>query len=442
MTIFMALSMLLFLTFCLVLTEGVRNRFLRVKAEQAIELTEFSVLSEYQYEFLKDYGVFFLDLDYEQGAERTALLEQKMERYFLKNAGEIEIVHITAENFRRATDHGGIPFLKQAAEYMKVKTGGKFFEELTGISLNLGESTDLGKILEESTGEASGIINGYVDEEGDPLFEISLPEVSFPSVNVLTEAVFGSTGSLSDRNIELSERIQNRTLRKGADEKESVGAVEMQLFHAYMFDHLNHYGAQKSDVNTASLEYQLEYVIAGESGDRKNIENIMWRIFLMRAGGDYLLLHQDSGAMAQAEGEARILVGFTLNEALVGLVRELLLISKAIDMGIDETKSIFAGEKVPLYEEGAFAGISLGYEQYLYLFLNTMEQSSKIYRCMDIIELEVREKCGYANLRMDHCVDKFEVEWTWRFESIFAWIPFLEGGKYENTIRRKFYYER
>ena len=75
-TIMLALSMLMFLTFCLTLVEGVRVYYLRVKAEQAMELAAFSVLSEYQQELFDYYGVFFLDLDYEQGAEHIAVLEQ------------------------------------------------------------------------------------------------------------------------------------------------------------------------------------------------------------------------------------------------------------------------------------------------------------------------------------------------------------------------------
>ena len=50
MTIVLSLLMILFLTFCMVLLEGVRNYFLKLEAEQAMELAEFSILSEYQRE--------------------------------------------------------------------------------------------------------------------------------------------------------------------------------------------------------------------------------------------------------------------------------------------------------------------------------------------------------------------------------------------------------
>lgn len=440
LTIFLALSMMVFLTFCLVLTEGVRLYFLKTKARQAMELAEFSVLSEYQYELLSQYGVFFLDLDYEQGREHTGLLEQRFGDYLSQNAEEITTADLKIEEFQRATDQGGMPFFRQAVESVKVKSGYKVLEEL-GISAGLGESVDLGKLLEENTGAASALLGEYVDEEGEALFSISLPNVSFPSVQALTEAVFGSESMLSLKSINLEERLLKRSLSVGNKENGKFGLVDTQLFHTYIFEHFYHYGAKSAQIWRNALEYQLEYIIAGEESDQKNLENIMWRIFLMRAGGNYLLYHTDSQKLAQAEGEATALVGITGNAFFIEVVKEILLISRAIEDGIQETKAIFAGGKVPVYGNGSSGGIEMGYEQYLYLFLSTTDQKQKIYRSMDLIELEIREKSGYQNFRLNHCTDCFQVDWTWQADSIFGKFGFLEGGVFENTIRRKSFYE-
>ena len=211
LTIFLALSMLVFMTFCLVLTEGVRFYFLRTKAAQAMELAQFSVLSEYQYDLLKQYGVFFLDLDYEQGSEKQSILEQRFQKYLSLNAEEIVTADLITGKFQRATDNGGQPFFEQAVELMKVQSGYKVFEEITGIS-DMGEGLDLGKILEENTGAANTIMNQYRDEDGKPLFSIALPNVSFPSIRKLTEAIFGSESMLSDKTVDLKERLLYRNV--------------------------------------------------------------------------------------------------------------------------------------------------------------------------------------------------------------------------------------
>lgn len=442
MTITLALSMIGFLTFCLTLVEGVRVYYLRAKTEQAMELAAFSVLSEYQQEIFEHYGVFLLDLDYEQGAEHMAVLEQRAQKYLESNAGEVTTVRLKTEDFRRGTDNGGMPFFRQAVEYIKVKSGYKLLEELLGDVEGLtSDEVDLNGILNESENAAEGILGEYVDQEGLPMFQISLPSISFPTIGALTEAVFGSRSGLSDKTINLSERIQKRNLKQGIGINEKSTLADMQLFHTYLFTHCNYYNSGNTSVLKEVLEYQLEYIISGKESDIENLENIMWRIFLSRAGGDYLFYHQDAEKMAKAESEAVSLAGVTGNAVLIHLVREILLISQAIQDGISETKQVFLGEKVPLYQNGVFSGVKLGYEEYLFLFLNTTDETVKIYRCMDIAELEVRNKSGYESLCIDHCVDSFELQWTYQFESLFKVIPFLNSGIYENTITRKIFYE-
>ncbi len=441
-TIFLALVMLSFLLLCLVLVEGTRVYFLRVKAAQAIELAEFSVLSEYQQELFKHYGLFFIDLDYEQGSEQTGVLEQRIGTYLGKNAEELTTRALITEKYCRATDAGGSGFFRQAVEMMKVQSGYHFFEEVLG---NVGgitlQDVNLGEILEKHENTAKDIVSGLLEDENTAEIGIKLPNISFPSVDSLTEAVFGSKEGLSEKGIDLSERIGNRSLSEGIGAKDDFSVTDMQLFHKYIFQKFSYYGSLDESVWKDSLEYQLEYIISGRESDLKNLENVMWRIFLLRAGGNYLFYHQDSQRLGKARAEAVALAGFLGNTFLIEAVKEMILISQAIEDGIVQTKQVFAGEKVPLYQNGAFAGILLGYEEYLYLFLNTTNREEKIYRCMDIVEMEVRKKSGYPMLRMDHCMDCFEVTWKYQFDSLFMELPVLNGGIYENTITRKFYYE-
>lgn len=435
LTIFLALTILLFLTFCMVLVEGTRVYFLRVKAAQAMELSEFSVLSEYQQELFAHYGVFFLDLDYEQGAERTAVLEQRAKRYFAENGEELHAVQVKAGKFQCASDGGGIPFFNQAVEQMKVESGYQLFEGLFDAGENFAEeSVDLGEILEANENEAESFLDEY-----EP--DISLPKFSFPSIDALTEAVFGDMDGLSEKSVDPEERILERTLKKGVGAKQSIGFADMQLFHGYLFKHCNYHGRDNAKVPKEALEYQIEYIVCGKADDRDNLEDVMWRIFLLRAGANYLFFHQDAKRAAMAEAEAIAIVGVSANPVLIRAVKEILLISQAIEEGIQETKRIFAGEKVPFYQEGVFSGIELGYEEYLYLFLNTTDQTEKIYRCMDIVELEVRKESGYEAFKLDHCTDCFALTWTYQFDSLFGLIPLMDGGSYEDTVTRKIYYE-
>ena len=143
-----------------------------------------------------------------------------------------------------------------------------------------------------------------------------------------------------------------------------------------------------------------------------------------------------------AEAAAAAVAAAAGNPALVSLIRELILIGEAIGEGISETKTVFAGGKVPLYEGGKLSGVKIGYKEYLYLFLTMTGRTTKIYRSMDVIELETRISSGYEKFQMDHCVDCFELEWTYQYEGLFRTVLQEEQGVYENVIKRKIYYER
>jgi hypothetical protein len=443
MTIFLALTVLTFFSFGLVLVEGTRIYFLRVQAMQAMELAEFSVLSEYQQETFEKYHLFFLDLDYEQGEESVGILEQRAKSYLEKNATQLQTKDLTAEKFCRATDGGGSVFFEQVTEWMKLKKGYVIFEELfAGLEDIQMEEINLEEILKEHKKETDGMISKENVSDSENFRKIVLPDVSFPSVRRLTESVLGDIDDLSQKSIDLSERISKRILIDGVGQKARFSMTDMQLFHTYIFENCNYYGAKQSNAWNERLSYQVEYIVSGKASDRKNLENIIWKIFLLRAGGNYLFYHQDAAIQAKAQADAVALVGFLGNAALVELVKEIFLISQAIEEGIHQTKQIFAGEKVLLYQNGILSGLEVGYQEYLYLFLNSMNTTEKIYRTMDVLELEIRNQSGYNHFRWDHCVDRLELQWSYQFPRLFTGNSVFHGGNYENTIVRKLYYEK
>lgn len=440
MTVFLSLLMLMFLTFCLVLAEGVRMYLFRAKAEQAAELTGFSVLSEYHPQLLADYGLFFLDLDYGLPKEQTAVLHARAGQYLAENSDGISTQQLNVRNFVRATDGGGSAFFEQAAETVRLGSGiGEMQELLAEVTL-LEDGEGLSRKISDEETAAEGILSEFTDEEGEPLFDIELPQISFPDIGVLTNAVFGEDAVLSEKSFSSAERIGSRNCAKGAGRESEKDFWEMQRFHAYLLDRCAYYGSS-GRARKEALEYQAEYVIAGEDNDRDNLVNIMWRIFLLRAGGNYTVFHQDAAKMAEADAKAAALVGITGNAALVGIVRELFLLAEAVDEGVSDTREIFHGGKLPLIGNGEFLGMKAGYREYLLLFLQTTAAEDKIIRCMNVIEMEMRRIPGGENFRFDHCTDCFEMEWTYRFPGLFMDLPFLDGAVYQNRIRRKIYYE-
>ena len=165
-TILLALMMSTFLMFCLVLLEGVRVYFFRTNSMQAMDLAEFSVLSEFQKELFEQYEVFFLDLDYEQGDEQIEILEHRFRNYLEKNTEYLTTGSLFASNFKRATDAGGTVFYEQAVESQKTDKGFTLLEEfLESWKVADTDSIDLEQLLKEQKHKAESILEGLKSDE-------------------------------------------------------------------------------------------------------------------------------------------------------------------------------------------------------------------------------------------------------------------------------------
>lgn len=442
MTVFLSLLMFLFLTFCLVLLEGVRMYYFRSVAEQAAEIAGFSVLSEFRPELLENYGLFFLDLDYGQPKEQTSVLHARASQYLTENAQEIRTQNLNIRSFVRATDGGGSAFFEQAVSGIKSNPWFELFGKAVGeIAFEDVEHTLKERIASE-TAAAREILSGLKDEEGVPLFEISIPEISFPGIGMIAGAVLGEEAAISEKSFSEAERIGKRRLQKGVGEETRKNFQKMQLFHQYVLQRCSSYGNDREEIPAEALEYQVEYIIAGNDNDRDNLEEIVWKIFLVRCGGNYVFYHQDQERLASAEAKAILTAGITGNEALIQIVKELFLLAEAVGEGIRETGEIFRGEKLPFIQNGVLSEWKAGYREYLLLFLQMTGAEEKVFRCMDVLEMEMRKIPGCENFRFDHCTDCFEMQWTYRFDSLFLQIPLMEGTVYQNRITRKIYYNK
>lgn len=92
-------------------------------AGEALELCEYSVLSEYHRTLWERYELFYLDLGYGGGAEKTAYLNQQVEKYLNLNLKPGKVKALETWDYARATDQRGMAYYEQAVSVMKAKTG-------------------------------------------------------------------------------------------------------------------------------------------------------------------------------------------------------------------------------------------------------------------------------------------------------------------------------
>ena len=110
---------------------------------------------------------------------------------------------------------------------------------------------------------------------------------------------------------------------------------------------------------------------------------------------------------------------------------EVLLLKEPKDFSVG-LGSIIIGKPVditPGDPQGDMLAIKMDYEDYLRLFLYMQSPTVKVYRCMDMMEADIRLTDGNENFRMDACADAVSME-----------IGIHSGYGHFYTLERKYSY--
>lgn len=435
MTVTLSLSLFVFLSFCLVLLEGVHCCYLKMEGEAAAELAGFSALSEYRKELLDSYGLFFVDLNYGDPQEDPEFLRMRMQNYLEENAKNFWIKDLEVSSVTRATDGKGEAFFRQSIQVQKESVGLTLVEK--GFEEYLGQQKEDSTDFEEMVSEAEDLAQSFAE---DSWYSWILPQITIPSSETLLRKVVGDA-EISEKSISLKQTIGNRKLKKGNGIYKDRTFLDRQLFFQYLLDHFGRYGQEEKAASKEALEYQMEYVICGKSTDKENLKQIIMDIFLLRAISNYFYIQQSPSIQGKLEEKAFFWTGIFLSPELTEVVKELLEFAEAISMGIEDVKEILQGEELPVYGEDQWSSWKMGYEEYLYLFLNMMPEEQWIYRSMDVIEQEVRKTAGYEGFCMDHCTDRFTVEWIYGFYGIYSQVFWEQKDLYEEKIKKEVFYD-
>lgn len=137
---------------------------MRSQAEEALELAEYSVLSEYHRELWERYGMFYLDLGYGGPGEDTGYLKQRLRQFLNENLPSGNAGQIQVERISRATDGNGMAWYEQAVSCAKEQMGISFLEEA-------GDYERLGRQAEELQEEYAGASS----REQENLEELAAP---------------------------------------------------------------------------------------------------------------------------------------------------------------------------------------------------------------------------------------------------------------------------
>ena len=183
----------------------------------------------------------------------------------------------------------------------------------------------------------------------------------------------------------------------------------------------------RSDIKgDACLDYQIEYLLFGESADSTNLMKTAASICGIRETANLLYLLGSSEKREQVSAMAGMLSAVLLVPEAEPVFEGFLIILWACAESILDTGSLLKGGRVPLlksddsWKSDLKSLIRFGeetdedgekgliYEDYLRIFLYMSDLETITYRLMDIMEMDIRKTAGNQYFRMDACVDYLE----------------------------------
>lgn len=336
--------------------------------ESVLQVAGRSILSEFHKGLKENYGIFAFKDYYSETPEKFRYyMDQNFKRKREKSSfslikPKVEKINIKLTDFELINPEN---FKKQALESLKYPAIGKKRE--------LGKSSESGGVLKNKR-----LIN------------------SLPSNTAGKEAVkftFSDIKSLSPKN----------------------ASIDKLCFNGYIIKNFNTYAKNHSSMETF-FQNEVEYIIYGKNSDTDNLNAFKWDFKIMRLALNSAHIYADGQKMEEIMTLAEILTPGPAAAATAIIIAEAWAIAEtgndwklitngknvafiknaaqwAINLNAikDKIFSIFAAKDnrtarctLPMNEKG------LNYEDYLRMVLVAQKEEKKIYRSMDLIQINLQ----------------------------------------------------
>ncbi len=449
MTVFLTLSLTLILSLVFTVIEGARISAIRMKFECVADIGMNSVLAEYHRELLEQYDLLFVDTSYGGNSADISNTEAHLKNYIQNNlysgqSGNIRGVrdflamradNVKIDQYSIASDDAGAVLKRQVTDYMSDYPVGALLEKITS---GVDELNQFGLDTRDVDAERYQY-EARIDEIGLPQKEVEegiYEEVPLDNPADIANAtrssgvlnlVLDDPSQVSAVKVNLQDYISHRSVMQGTglceEAAEISGEPDELVFEAYLFEKCGYYGQEQ---DKSLLKYQIEYILAGEDTDWKNLEQAAKRLLKWREAANVLYILSDSSKMAEAEAMALALTAVALCPELAEPVKYTILFAWAYVESLQDVKTLLRGGRVPLLKtasdwrtginsiknvRGSLSeddgGRGLNYKEYLQIMLFLQDKENRTYRAMDIMEMDIRRTPGNGGFRLDGCFDTY-----------------------------------
>ena len=176
-----------------------------------------------------------------------------------------------------------------------------------------------------------------------------------------------------------------------------------------------------------SINYQIEYLIAGNDKDVANLKKVVNTICFIREAANAAYIFTDKEKCAEAEAVATVLAALLQVPEIASLLKNALLLGWAYAESLYDVEQLLSGNRIPLIKdkttwhydldsalslketkETETVAEGLCYEDYLRLLLLFADMDTLTGRAMNMVEADIRLTSGNAFFRLDNCYDKVE----------------------------------
>lgn len=446
---YLSLIFILMLSFCASVLESsslqVAKNYRRGDMNRAIEC----VFAEYQKDLLEHYDIFALDGTYETGTYEESHIFDRLDFYGITDTDQ-ELLRI-----QFLTDGGCDSFYDQVTKYMENKYGVDFVRDLLGTSSIWNQQQEQSRDYEQQESDQEEYLENLLadQEEGLPEENNPISHVSGLKQMDLLALVIPAEQGVSEKAVSQTDLLTDRARREGygdfSDVASKSSTMSGLLFGEYLLEHFPAYtdggtsenGRQASGENrkvlesgSASLDYQLEYILAGKSSDRENLKTVVNKLMLIRFVPNFTYIMTDSQMRAEAEAAATVLCTLLVVPEIIAAVTQVILLAWAYGETVMDLRSLLSGKHVATVKsretwqlsleslmrlgtqedpgEGMDTETGMDYKDYLRMFLFLEQKESKSLRTLSLIEQNMRYVYGQSYFQADACISRMELEST------------------------------
>ena len=422
----------------------------RVQAVHGTDQGLYSLFARYDIPMLERFHLFFLDGSFGgdglQMGQLYNILEQDIAANMNGGKGIVDNVTLkdgSITEYTLATDNAGNAVRSQAVAYMESVLGIQGVRSLAQKVQGQEETIQVIEAKKDMIDEEQALaqyeaMKGQAREQTvpseSPESGVVIPENFVNPVDAVQTAkgkgilslVLPAGKELSAVSRSTSELVSGRSLEQGMgipahDSSCNTWTADL-MFNEYL---MQHFGCFTEGGSGSGLKYQLEYILQGKESDMENLKGTATRLLLIREASNLLYLYQDEGKRGQAQITALIIATLFGMPQGAKALEPILLVSWAFGESVLDVRELLDGGRVPLLKgrdswqlsltdlpkivEGVDAlrkesKEGLTYQDYLRILLMMKDSGVKTTRCMDMMEMTLREIPGRENFRLDCCL--------------------------------------